>query len=183
MIQALRSHIGGYVAKTFLALVVASFAVWGIGDVVRAITNPDRPAVVAGSTEITANEIGKAFQAQVTQLRQRFGQRFTGEQAAQLGILDQTVERLVADALFQQEAERLGLEVGPEVIRQQMRREPAFKDSTGTFTAGAFAMALRNAGLTEQEYVRMVRQGVDRQIVAGAIEAGALPPRALVVAL
>jgi peptidyl-prolyl cis-trans isomerase D len=183
MLQQLRHHAAGYVAKILFAILVASFAIWGIGDVVRTIANPDRPAVVAGSQEINTNEIGKAFQNQVQQLRQRFGQRFTSEQAAQLGLLDQTVERLVADSLFDQEAQRLGIEVGPELIRQQMRREPAFKDSTGVFTPGAFAMALRNAGLTEQEYVRMVRQGVDRQVVSGAVGAGALPPKALVVAL
>jgi len=183
MIQWFRDFAAGYVAKVFLAVVIASFAIWGIGDVVRGITNPDRAAVVAGDQEINANEIGKAFQAQVQQLRQRFGQRFTAEQAVQLGMLDQTVERLIAESLFDQEGRRLGLEVGPELVRQQMRREVAFKDSTGVFSAGAFAMALRNAGLTEQEYVRMVRQDVDRQLLAGAIGAGALPPKALVVAL
>lgn len=183
MLQQLRSHVGGYVAKILFAFLVGSFAIWGIGDVVRTLANPDRPAVVAGDLEITANDIGKAFQAQVSQLRQHFGARFTSEQAAQLGVLDQTVERLVADTLFDQEARRLGLEIGPELIRHQMRREPAFKDLTGNFSAAAFSVALRNASLSEAEYVRMIRQGLDRQLVAGAIEAGALPPRALVGAL
>ncbi len=183
MLQALRSRLGSYFIKILFAVLVGSFAIWGIGDVVRAISNPDRPAVVAGKQEINAAEIGKAFQAQVAQLRQRFGTRFTGEQAAQLGILDQTVERLVADALYDQEAQRLGIEISPEIIRQQMRREPAFKDATGVFTAGAFAMALRNAGLTEQDYVKMMRRGIDRQLVSEAVTAGSLPPKALVVAL
>ncbi len=183
MIQALRTHLGSYVVKILFAFLVGSFAIWGIGDVVRAISNPERPAVVAGEREITANEIGRAFQNQVSQLRQRMGGRFTAEQAAQFGLLDQTVERLVSDALFDQEAQRLGLEVGPDLIRDQIRREPAFKDSTGIFHASAFNQALRNAGLTEQDYVRIIRQGVDRQMVAGAIEAGASAPKALVVAL
>ena len=183
MLQALRTHLGSYIVKILFAFLVGSFAIWGIGDVVRAIANPERPAVVAGNQEITANEIGKAFQSQVSQLRQRMGGRFTAEQAAQFGVLDQTVERLVSDTLYDQEARRLGLEVGPDLIRDQIRREPAFKDSTGVFHPSAFAQALRNAGLAEQEYVRMIRQGVDRQMVAGAIEAGASAPKALVVAL
>lgn len=183
MLQALRTHLGSYIVKILFAFLVGSFAIWGIGDVVRAIANPERAAVVAGDQEISANEIGKAFQAQVSQLRQRMGGRFTAEQAAQFGLLDQTVERLVSDTLFDQEARRLGLEVGPELIREQIRREPAFKDSTGTFHPAVFSQALRNASLSEQEYVRMVRQGVDRQMVAGAIEAGAAAPKALVVAL
>jgi len=183
MIKWFREFAAGYTAKIFLAVVIASFAVWGIGDVVRTIVSPDRAAVVAGDREINTTEIGKAFQAQVQQMRQRFGQRFSSEQAIQLGLLDQIVERMVAESLFDQEAQRLGLEIGPELVRQQMRREPAFKDSTGAFSAGAFNMALRNAGITEQEYVRMVRQEVDRQLMAGAIGAGALPPKALVVAL
>ncbi len=183
MLQALRSRLGSYFIKILFAVLVGSFAIWGIGDVVRAISNPDRPAVVAGSQEINAAEIGRAFQAQVAQLRQRFGQRFTSEQAAQFGLLDQTVERLVDNSLFDQEAQRLGIEVGPEVIRQQIRREPAFKDSTGVFTPGAFQMALRNAGMSEQDYVKSIRRDIDRQLVAGAIEAGAVPPKSLVMAL
>ena len=172
MLQALRTHAAGYVAKIFFALLVSSFAIWGIGDVVRTIANPDRPAVVAGSQDINAAEIGKAFQTQVSQLRQRFGGRFTSEQAAQLGVLDQTVERLVSDALFDQEARRIGIQVGPELIRQQLRREPAFKDSAGNFSSFAFQTALRNAGLSEQEYVRMMSQAIDRQLIVGAIGSG-----------
>ena len=183
MLQQLRTHAAGYVAKIFFAILVASFAIWGIGDVVRQVANPDRAAVVAGEREINTNEIGRTFQAQLQQLRQRFGQRFTSEQAIQLGVLDQIVERLIAESLFDQEAQRLGLEIGPELVRQQMRREPAFRDSTGGFSANAFAMALRNAGISEQDYVRMVRQDVDRQLMAEAIGAGAVPPKALVVAL
>lgn len=183
MLQALRSRLGSYFIKILFAVLVGSFAIWGIGDVVRAISNPDRPAVVAGNQEINATEIGRAFQNQVSQLRQRFGSRFTSEQAAQFGILDQTVERLVESSLFDQEAQRLGIEIGPEVIRQQIRREPAFKDSTGVFTANAFQMALRNAGLSEQEFVKSLRRDIDRQLVAGAIEAGAVPPKSLVMAL
>ena len=183
MLQALRTHLGSYVVKILFAFLVGSFAIWGIGDVVRAISNPERPAVVAGDQELTSNEIGRAFQNAVGQLRQRMGGRFTAEQAAQFGVLDQTVERLVSEALYDQEARRLGLEVGPELIREQIAREPAFKDSAGVFRPAAFAQALRNAGLTEQDYIRMMRQGIDRQLVAGAIEAGASAPKALVVAL
>lgn len=183
MLQALRTHLGSYLVKILFAFLVGSFAIWGIGDVVRAISNPERPAVVAGDQELTSNEIGRAFQNAVGQLRQRMGGRFTAEQAAQFGVLDQTVERLVSEALYDQEARRLGLEVGPELIREQIAREPAFKDSAGVFRPAAFAQALRNAGLTEQDYIRMMRQGIDRQLVAGAIEAGASAPKALVVAL
>lgn len=183
MLQALRTKLGSYVVKIFFAFLVGSFAIWGIGDVVRAITSPDRPAVVAGNQEINSAEIGRAFQTQVSQLRQRLGNRLTNEQAAQLGILDQTVERLVADALLDQEARRLGIEVGPELIREQMRREPAFRDSTGAFSPMAFSTALRNASLSEGDFVRMVRQGIDRDMVAGSVEVGASMPKALVNAI
>lgn len=183
MLQALRTKLGSYVVKIFFAFLVGSFAIWGIGDVVRAIVSPDRPAVVAGNQEINSAEIGRAFQTQVSQLRQRFGNKLTNEQAAQLGILDQTVERLVADALYDQEARHLGIEVGMDLIRDQMRREPAFKDSTGNFSPIAFSSALRNANLSEQDFVRMVRQGIDRDMVAGSVEAGASMPKALVNAL
>ena len=69
MLQALRSRLGSYFIKILFAVLVGSFAIWGIGDVVRAISNPDRPAVVAGNQEINATEIGRAFQNQVSQLR------------------------------------------------------------------------------------------------------------------
>lgn len=183
MIQALRTQLGSYVVKILFALLVGSFAIFGIGDVVRSLISAERAAVVAGDREISSQEISRAFQAQVNQLRQRFGGRFTTEQAVQLGMLDQTVERLIADSLFDQEARRLGLEVDMQMVREKMRDEPAFKDTTGVFSARAFETALRNAGLTEQDFVRLVRQDVDRQLLVGAIEAGATPPKALLVAL
>ena len=34
MLKALRSSVGGYVAKILFALLIGSFALWGVGDMI-----------------------------------------------------------------------------------------------------------------------------------------------------
>ena len=183
MLQQIRTHTGSYLVKILFAILVGSFAIWGIGDVVRQITSPDRPAIVAGDASITSAEVGRQFQNELTRLRRQFGPRFTAEQAVQLGVLDQAVDTLVTDRLLDQEARRLGLEVGPELIRDRLRSEPGFKDSAGAFSARAFDMWLRNLGLSEQEYLRILRQEIEVTLIAGAIFSGATVPKPLTIAL
>jgi peptidyl-prolyl cis-trans isomerase D len=148
MLKALRSSVGGYFAKILFALLIGSFALWGVGDMITRFVRPEKPVATVGGSELTGPEVVQSFQRRVAQLRAQFGGRLTTEQAIQFGILDQTVQQLVGQRLFDLEAQRVGLAVGNDLVRQRIRDEPAFKDVTGRFSPVQFESALRNAGFS-----------------------------------
>jgi peptidyl-prolyl cis-trans isomerase D len=180
MLQVLRSSVGGYFAKILFALLIGSFALWGVGDMITRFVRPEKPVATVGGSELAGPEVVQAFQRRVAQLRGQFGGRLTTEQAIQFGILDQTVQQLIGQRLFDLEAQRVGLAVGNDLVRQRIRDEPAFKDVTGRFSPVQFEAALRNAGFSEATYVALMKQDLAREIVAQAVVAGAAAPAPMV---
>ena len=72
MLNALRKNAGSWVVKVLMLLLVASFAIWGIGDVF--FGRGQNPAVATvGGTEIPANELADAFNRAVANLQRQLG--------------------------------------------------------------------------------------------------------------
>ncbi|MBI1778856.1 MAG: peptidyl-prolyl cis-trans isomerase [Proteobacteria bacterium] len=180
MLKALRSSVGSYLAKIMFALLIGSFALWGVGDMVTRFVRPERPVATVGGTEIAGPEVIQSFQRRMAQLRTQFGGRLTTEQAIQFGLLDQTVQEIVAERLYDLESRRVGISIGTDLIRLRIRSEPAFRDITGQFSPVQFEAALRNAGFSEATYVSLLRHDLARELMAGAVVAGLTVPAPLV---
>ena len=74
MLNALRKNAGSWVVKVLMLLLVASFAIWGIGDVF--FSRGQNPTVATvGGTEIPANELANAFNRAVANLQRQLGPR------------------------------------------------------------------------------------------------------------
>ena len=108
MLDSLRTAAGTWVAKLLLLILVVSFAVWGIsGQMVGglAATPSSRPA----APTCRSIEYRLAYDRQINVLSQQFGQRLTREQATALGIDNQVLAQLVAGAVLDEQARKLGL--------------------------------------------------------------------------
>ena len=78
MLEALRSAAGTWVAKGLLALLVVSFAIWGISG--RMISGLGSPHVIeVGGTTVSMKEFRLAYDRQVQLLSQQFGTRLSRE--------------------------------------------------------------------------------------------------------
>ncbi|HFB98355.1 MAG TPA: hypothetical protein ENJ62_04370, partial [Bryobacterales bacterium] len=75
MLTVLRSKAGGWVAKIFIGLLAASFAVWGISDVFRG-SRTDTLATV-GEKEITVEQFQETFRNQLNRISQQLGKPIT----------------------------------------------------------------------------------------------------------
>jgi peptidyl-prolyl cis-trans isomerase D len=87
----------------------------------------DRPfaARVNGET-ITYNEYYRALKNVEEMYRQMYGQQFTPEMAAQIGLQQQVLQSLVDQRLLVQEAARLRLDATTEEVRRKLLSIPTF---------------------------------------------------------
>jgi hypothetical protein len=69
MLQAIRSKVASWVAKALFAMLILSFAVWGIGDIFTQRTVQPNVATV-GDTKVTSIQLDRAFRDLVAQYRQ-----------------------------------------------------------------------------------------------------------------
>ena len=179
MLQFIRNYAGSWIVKILFVLLILSFGVWGIGDMVRQGGISSTVASV-GKVDIDRAELDQEFRRQMERLRPMLGGSLTTEQARQFGLLDQSLSSLIQRALYDQAARDLGISVGPEVVKQYIANEPAFRNPQGQFDPALFRSVLRDNQLTEDGYVAILRREIARDLVAGAVGAGATPPKQLV---
>lgn len=182
MLQFIRTYAGSWIVKILFVVLILSFGVWGIGDVIRGRGQSSAVAKV-GPVEISGSELDQEFRRQMERLRPLLGSSLTAEQARQFGLVDQAVNVLVQRALYDLAAKDAGLSVGVDTVRQRIAEEPAFRNEAGQFDPTRFRAVLRNNGLTEDGYIAVLRQEIGRGLVAGAVVAGAAAPKPLVDAL
>ena len=179
MLQDIRGKAGSWIVKILFAFLILSFAVWGIGDILRT-GGPTDVAAEVGGMEIPLERVDRVFNRQVEQLRQVLGPDFDAAAAARLGLVDQAVEQVVSQALFDLAAADLGLDPAPEMVAETIRAQPVFQDpATGRFDRETFLAVLAANGLTEQAFVSSLQREFARDALIGALTAGVEPPAAL----
>lgn len=178
MLTALRNLARTWVAKVLFALLILSFAVWGIEDMVR---NFGRDLSVArvGGEAIEMEEAQLAVRREMQRLSRALGPQFQEDPQIRQAIARQAVDSLVMDRVLRLEAERLNLAVPDAAVRDFIFSIEGFRGLDGQFSRIAFEAFLRNNGLTEGEFLALARSDLARQQLTGAVRAGAAAPEAL----
>ena len=182
MLDALRTAAGTWVAKLLLFMLVVSFAIWGISG--RMITGFGSPHVLeAGGTAVSMKDYRLAYDRQIQMLSQQFGTRLTRDQAKALGLDQQVLGQLVAGAVLDEQARKLGLGVSKDRLAELARQDPAFRGPDGRFDRQQFEETLRRAGMSAEDYLKNRKQSAVRQQILEAISDGLNAPAAFLQAV
>jgi peptidyl-prolyl cis-trans isomerase D len=182
MISTLRRSLDTWPVRGFFLIMVAAFIVWGIGDVFRLVGTSTWVAKVGDQTIE-----GPAFQAEYQrELNQASRNLPSGQDAStdlKRSVGDQALQRLIGQAALDQELRHLRVVTPDAAVRDATYAMPAFHDKDGKFNRAQFEAVLRNQGLTEQQFVQLLRGDLAQQQVLGAVAAGAATPQAEAVPL
>lgn len=181
MLNSLRESSGSWVVKILLGLLVLSFAIWGIGDIVR--FQPDANVATVGDQGVSGQQFLARFDQQVRNLQRQFGPTFDQEQARRLGFVDQVLQQMVTQMLYDQQAADMNLIATDEEALRNIQQNPAFRDSLGNFSRLTFENRLANARETEQSYVALLKQAIKRNQLLEASTLAARSPSVLVDAI
>lgn len=178
MLDALRKGAGSWLAKIFIALLVLSFAIWGIADIFRGF----RAQVLArvGDKEIGAEQFRDAYEREIAALSSRIGRQITSAEAQALGLRQRVLERLIAGAAIDAHASELGLGVSSEAIAETIRNDPIFHGPSGKFSKITFEQLLRANGLTEAGFVARQRNELIRAQLLETLSQSAAVPKVLI---
>lgn len=174
--------IAKVITFVLFGLLIASFAVWGIGDIFRGGGRTGTVAEV-GDVRIGEIEFQRDLSRDLNRLRQRFGGEFDVQQARALGLVDQTLSQAVTRALFDQQAADLGMVVSEDTIKRRILEEPAFRNSLGDFSQAVFFEVLSRNNLSEAQFVVSLTRDINRQQILGAVDQAAAVPQALAEAV
>lgn len=174
MLDILRKSAGTWVAKILFGLLILSFGVWGIGDVIRG-GGDQTAAITVGDIEVGPRYLRQQFDQRVERLRQVLGEDLTTEQARQMGFLEATVQEVVTSTTLDMAAKDMSIGVSEDALRQSLRDTQAFQTQDGQFSPDLFRRVLAANNLTEERYLGLLRGDIARQRLAAALATGAAP--------
>jgi peptidyl-prolyl cis-trans isomerase D len=178
MITAFRRLAGTWFAKGLFVLLVLSFAIWGIEDVIRNFGRDNAVARVGGEP-IELTEAQNAARRETQRLQRQLGPRFEPNDQFRSAVARQAVDSLIAARAQSQEARRLGVAASTDAVRAYTFAIPSFQGADGRFNPLILNQFLRQNDLTEAEFTRLVVADLERQQVVGAVRAGARAPETL----
>ncbi len=182
VLDALRKSSGSIVARILFALLVVSFAAWGIGDFLTP-GRQDNVVATVGDASISAAEVERQAEGEIRRLREMLGPRFDREQARALGLYNAVLARLIQDAVLDEAARRAGLVVPDRALRAEIEATPTFRGAQGSFDRERFRQFLMTAGFSEAGYIDLLRRAVLRDSVVEAAPVPPAPPKAAVDAV
>ncbi|MES2711481.1 MAG: SurA N-terminal domain-containing protein [Pseudomonadota bacterium] len=178
MLTALRKLAGTWFAKLLFVLLIGSFAIWGIEDVVRNFGRDSALARVDGQP-IPIEEAQAASRREITRITRQLGPSFQGNEEIRKALAAQAVEGLVMDRVLRSEASRLGVVVPDAAVTSAVFAIPQFQGVDGRFSRDVLFNFLRTNDLTEQQFLTLMRADLARQQIAGAVRGGAIAPSAM----
>jgi len=174
MLSAIRNHTQSFVVKILAALLIGSFAIWGVEDVFDVATSNTSAIFEVGKIEGDATKIKSAVQREIINLRQMLGDSFGYDEAKSLGIVELVLQRQINDGAILIAARKLGVEISDDLVRQEIQKNPAFQGILG-FDKNQFEQVLRNNSISESSYILDTRKQMSRNHLLDSFSSDTVP--------
>ncbi len=173
MLHKLRAMVRSWFAKLLIALLVLSFAAWGIGDVF--VARGSNVVATVGDREISTTEFANAFRAYLNRFSAS-GQEVSVAEGVEFGFDRRVLDELSAQAAVDLAGEQLELSAPDSAVSDRIRRLSGFQDAAGRFDSNRYARLLSQSGLSQKEYEVIVRRDIARLELLRAISEGIVVP-------
>src|SRR3954469_1467347 len=151
--------------KWSLGLVCVAFVLFYIPDFLRGTgadaASSDKIATVEGH-DITGGDFRRTYQAQLQAYRSAYGGQMNEQLLKQLGIENQILQQMVDERAALAEADRLGIKVSDEEVRQRIFSTPAFQENGAFICEKRYQQLLRmqRPPMTASQFEDNVRRGI-----------------------
>ncbi len=170
-------------------MLIISFGLWGVGDMLKAVGRSSEVAHVGGTklpiygwvggAPVYATEVREQFNRQLEAIQRQTGQRPEQEQALRYGLHVRALEEVIQRAVLDYAVREFGLIVSDEEVRAAIARNPAFQGTGGSFDPLLYRNRLQQARISEQQFVVDMRREIAASQLFGAVRADGLAPVSL----
>ena len=178
MLTTLRKTGAKVLTFILFALLILSFAVWGVGDMVggRAVSTA---VLQVDDTQVPREDFDRALRQSMDRIQQMLGQPMDMRQARNFGLVDQVLGELSNRALLDQLSLDMGLVVSDEQLRKAIYEISAFQNAAGEFDRVIFEQTLQNANMTERMLFDQLRRETSQDQINAAVTEGITAPESL----
>lgn len=170
-----RSTVKEVAVWTMLGMLILGLGGFGVTSFSGGVTKVGS----VGDIDITTDDYARALQTQVAAFGQQFGQQLSMQEALAFGIDKQVLQDVLTRAALDNEAQRVGVSVGDDVVATEIMGMDAFKGVSGSFERETYRFALERNNLSETEFETNLRRDISRELLQGAVAGGFAAPAAL----
>ena len=131
MLNVIRNLVKSIAGKILLLIMVLSFAVWGMGDLLR--SGDSGLVAIIGKQKITINEFYYQFQKKLNEFNQSLDKKLTEEEAHNQQITYLVLNEMVYGKLIQEFAENNSIYLSDNIVKKAIISIPQFHDADGKF--------------------------------------------------
>ncbi|AST78747.1 TPA: peptidylprolyl isomerase [Citrobacter farmeri] len=168
MMDSLRTTANSLVLKIIFGIIIVSFILTGVSGYL--IGGGNNYAAKVNDQEISRGQFENAFNSERNRMQQQLGDQYS-ELAANEGYMktlrQQTLNRLIDEALLDQYARELKLGISDEQVKQAIFSTPAFQVD-GKFDNNRYNAIVNQMGMTADQYAQALRnQLTTQQLISG----------------
>jgi peptidyl-prolyl cis-trans isomerase D len=170
MLQGLHNKAAGFFVKLLLGLLVASFALWGIGDIFR--NSPANAVVEVGDSTVSAQEFKVALDGEMANYRRMLGDAYSPDILKGLGVPSQVLDKLVQQHLVEEEVRTQGLATPESYLKGELRNNAAFYGDDGRFDVQRFKAILAANNMSEGMYIDLLSKEIGADMLLQSVFSG-----------
>lgn len=167
MLEAIRKHAKGWLAKVILGLIAVTFALFGIDSYMSGDRSGGMVAKV-GDVGISREELSREIQAQSDRMRETLGPAFDPAVTETAAFRKQVLDSLIERKALLLEAQKLNFLAPDAYVAAVLAQIPAFQQD-GKFSQPRYEAVLRQNGRTPAAFENELRQAFMLEAVTSPV--------------
>lgn len=181
MLESLRNASKGWLAVILILMLVGSFGMWGVEDMLNLSEQPKIARV--GDEDITPERFQQEFARFLSQMSKATNSEMTSQQAKSLGLDRVALDRFTKKLSLLKLAKGMGMTISPSQIVEALKPIPGMVDKQGKLTPGAIAQIARANDISEAQFIELITGDLLREQLLRSVASGVGLPRGLESAL
>ena len=181
MLEAIRKHAQGWLAKVILGLIALTFALFGLDTYMQGDRSGGAIASV-GELEISREALAEEVRAQTDRMREAMGPAFDPAVAETRDFRQQVLDSMVERFALLQEAQKLKLAAPDSHLAMTLAQIPAFQQD-GKFSRERYETVLKQNGRTPAQFENELRQAFMLETMASPVALASFPSREVLASL
>ncbi|MBI3430733.1 MAG: SurA N-terminal domain-containing protein [Hydrogenophilales bacterium] len=173
MLEAIRKHAQGWLAKVILGLIALTFALFGIDSYMKGDKSGAMVAQV-GDVGISREELAREIQTQTDRMREAMGPAFDPAVAETADFRKQVLDSLIERKALLQDAQKNKFLAPDAYLASVLAQIPAFQQD-GKFSQQRYEAVLHQNGRTPAQFENELRQGFMLDVVTSPVTLAAFP--------
>ncbi len=163
MLDIIRNLVSSIFGKILLAIMVLSFALWGVGDILS--SGNSQLAAKVGNEKISLDEFYIEFQQTVRDYNQNTNSNLSLKEAYDLKLHNLLLQDLIYTKMVNDYAKKRGIYLNEESLKSVVSNLDEFKDSNETFSNIKYKNFILNNFQSEEAFLREIENSIFQDII------------------